>query len=545
MTKDQRLLALLGRGYFPDELPPPFTTVTFAKYRNAVGKAWAAQPHYPKTVPEIFSIPRAKKVRRDLSIVNPIAEYHVSKLIADNWITLRKHLQSCDFGPAPIQIMFNEQRAVPTPDFRLINLRQAEISASFDNLLIADVSRFYGTLYTHAIPWALHTKSWAKKHLNTPIYDHSLGAKLDTAVRKGNDNQTIGIPVGPDSSRILSEIVAVAVDKELRSSLKVSSSCLLRNVDDWYVGFDTAGQAEDAIAAIATACRTYQLEIHPDKTRSAHAGTVIDAVWPTTLRQTPFRQSVYPQGQDIEHFFALAFDYANENPNQNVLDFAVKRTMSVKVHPANWHRYETYLLKAVRSNSTTIPAVVQIFASYNELSYPLGITRISKLISDLIRRCAPTGSHAEVSWALFLAKALKITLTASDVRPVSGLESSVCALIALDLRSLGLINGALDTSLWQQSMNTAGLKSNNWLLAYEANIKGWLPIVAPDYIDTHAHFSVLKKYGISFYDVKRNVKRIKTRKPKGVSPALAEYLAATKPDPFQIAAQLMGMSMTG
>jgi len=546
MTKDERLLALLGRGYFPDELPPPFTTASFAKYRNAIGKSWAAaQPHYPKTVPEIFSIPRAKRVRRDLSIVNPIAEYHVSKLIADNWVALRKHLKSCNFAPALLEITDSGERAVPTPDFRLISLKQAEISATHDNLLIADISRFYGTLYTHAIPWALHTKPWAKLNLNSAVYSASLGAKLDVAVRKGNDNQTIGIPVGPDSSRILSEIVAVAVDTEIRERLNIPVSSVLRNVDDWYIGFDTAGQAEDAIAVIATACRTFQLEIHPDKTRSAHAGVMTDAVWPTMLRQSRFRISASDQGQDIEHFFALAFDYARENSIQNVLDFAIKRTMSLKVHPANWHRYETYLLKAVRANTTTLPAVVQIFASYNAMSYPIGTSRVAKLIRDLIRRCAPTGSHAEVAWALFLAKALKVPLSASDVAPVSSLESSTCALIALDLRSINLIAGPLDTSLWEQSMNNAGLQSSNWLLAYEANIKGWLPVAAPNYVDAHPYFAVLKKYGVSFYDIKKNVKHIKARKPKGPSTALAQYLASTKPNPFQIAAQLLDMSMAG
>lgn len=339
MTKDQRLLALLGAGYFPDELPPPFTTASFAKFRKAIGAAWSAIPgDYPRSVAELFSVPRAKGFRRDLSIVNPIAQYHVAKLIADDWVAIRKHLRSCNFGATPLDIMGDRQRAVAAPDFRLIALRHAEISASYDHILVADISRFYGTLYTHAIPWAIHSKAWSKQHLNTPPYNDSLGAKLDRAVRKGNDNQTIGIPVGPDSSRIISEIVAVSVDAELRNKLNLSPQSTLRNVDDWYIGFDTPGQAEDAIATIAAACRTFQLEIHPDKTSSSHAGDVVEAIWPTALRQATFASTAYGQGRDIDHFFALAFDFARDDPSQNVLDFAIKRTMAIKVHMDNWHR---------------------------------------------------------------------------------------------------------------------------------------------------------------------------------------------------------------
>ena len=47
MSKSERLKALLGAGYFPEELPPSFTTVDFAKYRRSIGVAWAALQNYP------------------------------------------------------------------------------------------------------------------------------------------------------------------------------------------------------------------------------------------------------------------------------------------------------------------------------------------------------------------------------------------------------------------------------------------------------------------------------------------------------------------
>ena len=164
MSKNERLKALLGIGYFPDELPPSFTTGDFAKYRRAIGVAWAAlqnYPNYPKTSPERYSIPKVIDWRRELAIVNPIAQYHVAKLIADDWQQISKHLTSCSFGVEELVIKFNASRAVSTWDFRLVSLRHCEISAIHNHALVADISRFYGTLYTHAIPWGLHTKAWA------------------------------------------------------------------------------------------------------------------------------------------------------------------------------------------------------------------------------------------------------------------------------------------------------------------------------------------------------------------------------------------------
>ena len=143
---------------------------------------------------------------------------------------------------------------------------------------------------------------------------------------------------------------------------------------------------------------------------------------------------------------------------------------------------------------------------------------------EVVRNGAPMAFHAEVAWALFLAKALSIRLSSQSLAPVTELESSACALVALDLRSRGLIDGELETGLWQQSMNEAGLTSNMWLLAYEAELKGWLHGATP-YVAAHSYFSELRKRSVSFYDTKKNVKHIRKIKPKPPSDALLNLLA--------------------
>lgn len=525
MSKTNRLRALLARGYFPEELlPPPFETVDFAKYRTAIGTAWAALPNvYPKTSPEIYSSPKQQGWRRDFSVVSPIAQYHVAKLVADNWTTIKKHVAQ-SYSSEPLAIRVDGRRSVPKPDFELVRLRHAEVTAMYDYILIADISRFYGTLYTHAIPWALHSKVWCKTHLNNkPVYDASLGAKLDFAVRRGNDNQTLSIPVGPDTSRVLSEIVASSVDASLRKKLKLTNVRAIRHVDDWFIGFDTLGDAEAAVSVLSASCRDFQLEIHPEKTRCVHVPREVSPIWSSTLRNLKLETGKHDQRRSIDHFFNQAFHFAGMYPKENVLSYAVSRSRRTRVRNENWAFYETHLLKAARANATTLPAIVAIFASYNAWGYPVNKKRIAKLIEDLIRNSAPSAFHAEVAWALFLAKALKITLKAKPLAPVSELESSVCALIALDLRSLGLIDGQLNTSLWQQSMNDAGLTSNMWLLAYEAELKGWLK-GATAYVDAHPYFSELKKRDVSFYNVKKNVTDISKLKPKPPSEALLKEL---------------------
>ena len=54
-------------------------------------------------------------------------------------------------------------------------------------------------------------------------------------------------------------------------------------MDDWYIGFENAGQAEDAIATIAMACRNFELELNSEKTRTLHAASETDTIWATDL----------------------------------------------------------------------------------------------------------------------------------------------------------------------------------------------------------------------------------------------------------------------
>ena len=399
MRKSDRLKALLGTGYFPEELPPPFTTTQLATYRESVFRAWSSTPgnEYPRTSQETYSIPTIKKIRRNLSIVNPIAQVHLCKLISDNWPRIRQHLQLSKYIISTPQFEPDGPRAIPPPPFELVSLRRAEISAVFEHALASDISRFYGTLYTHAIPWALHGKLWCKSNLNKATYHKSLGARIDKAVRKGQDNQTLGIAVGPDTSRVVAEIVGVAIDRRVQDVLKLDPSRAFRHIDDWYIGFDSAGEAEDAIATLATGCRDYSWS---SMLKRPILFTLLQ-VWiecgQQKLREHQFGSNVRAQAGNLDHYFIKAFELARSNTTFNVLDYAVKRTRNIEVKMENWRAYETFLLKAARSNTTVIPAVVEIFVSYNFNEYQIDKKRIEKLVVDIIRRNAAPAHHAEVA----------------------------------------------------------------------------------------------------------------------------------------------------
>jgi len=75
------------------------------------------------------------------------------------------------------------------------------------------------------------------------------------------------------------------------------------------------------------------------------------------------------------------------------------------------------------------------------------------------------------------------------------------ALCALHVIAKGLVSGPVDVSPLEALMHDGELTDTQWLLAYEANVKGWLPNKGgKDFVAAHKHFGPMKVAGVSFYD---------------------------------------------
>ena len=110
------------------------------------------------------------------------------------------------------------------------------MSTGYRYVVITDISGFFPTIYTHTIPWALHGKSIAKQNQSkTPEF---FGNILDDRCMGVQDRQTIGLPIGPDTSHIIAEIIGVSIDEAIKKSLGTWPKGF-RYVDDFYFFFDT------------------------------------------------------------------------------------------------------------------------------------------------------------------------------------------------------------------------------------------------------------------------------------------------------------------
>lgn len=95
LDKDGRLKRLLEAGMLPAELPPPFVSNDFGRFRQHLKKTWPTSAlNKFKSTGEKFSLPRYVRARRQLTIINPVNHFKTSLLIADNWKEIRDFLKT-------------------------------------------------------------------------------------------------------------------------------------------------------------------------------------------------------------------------------------------------------------------------------------------------------------------------------------------------------------------------------------------------------------------------------------------------------------------
>ncbi|MBN2137343.1 MAG: RNA-directed DNA polymerase [Sedimentisphaerales bacterium] len=360
--------------------------------------------------------------------------------------------------------------------------------------LQTDISRFYQTIYTHSIPWALHGKPEAKADRSSQL----IGNELDRLVRECQDGQTIGVPIGPDTSFIIAEIILSSIDEVLeRKGLKNA----MRYIDDYDFGFQTLSGADEALCLLEETLNDYELALNPSKTK------IITLPWPTEniaiseLRTFSFREAPVAQHSDILHYFDRAFSYAHANPKDAILRYAVSRLSGITVHPSNWEFCENLLLQCAISEPGTISFVLNQLLSYQQLEYDLHRDHIGDVMNSIIEQHAPQGHGGDVVWALWGLIVLKRRLRKKAATRAAKMKDPFVAILLCDADDHKLVQLGTEWDYLASLMSTEALHSEMWLFSYEANRRDWFDSSGKtDHVLASPTFALLKKAGVSFYD---------------------------------------------
>lgn len=496
--------SLLGRGFFPKEIVPSFNTKDLSKNLSEVlSKIELGNSKLQTSKCFIHSFPKTKNIRRGLGIPNPKHQILLSKAVTDNWEDIYNFSKQSKISKSYINIDENNQynrAAYPGLNFN-IQLERAIQASGFSYCLYSDISRYYSTIYTHSIPWAIHTKEVAKADRKDSLY----GNLIDKYVRNTQDGQTLGIPIGTDTSYIISEIIGTAMDILLYENLKDNLRGF-RYIDDYYLYFSSFSEAEYALRKLHYILKEFELEPNPTKTSIVELPDPIENKWFSDLRIFNISNDIRNQHDELLIYFSKVFEYSKNFPNDNVVKYAVSKIKKIFIHQDNWELYQSLLLQSLVAEPGIIPIVAEIFMGYLSYDFELNIEKISEAINKFLIYHAELGHGYEVSWGLWLCKNLEIKVSKTVINKVLTLEDSIVGIIVFDLiKNSSLVSSDdVDLTRWKMLMKSSELYSKNWLFAYEANFQGWSSSIN-DYVNSDNFFSILKNNNVGFYNPEENI----------------------------------------
>lgn len=141
----------------------------------------------------------------------------------------------------------------------------------FYNLQKFDIQSCFNSIYTHSLAWATNGgKSVYKQFFNGE--DGTMGSIWDRLMQRMNYNETNGIVIGPEFSRIFAEIIFQYIDRCVENDLlakgfrfNIDYECY-RYVDDYFFFYNNPDVLNAANESYARHLNEYKLRISKEKT---------------------------------------------------------------------------------------------------------------------------------------------------------------------------------------------------------------------------------------------------------------------------------------
>lgn len=532
MNANQILSVLLSKGYFPSELPPVFTTEEFGRHSQHLIKEWKdskvfdIEPvilkkksnnkrvrmsgsyiySFVDTDAEILSKPKRGYERRSIHVTHPIPQLLLTNEIAQNWSIICRWISKQAFTLDRLDISKEYPRGINEINFLVHQAKQGFIEASANWLVKTDITRFYPSIYTHSIPWASYGKEKVKRDIG--MFKGTLADRLDLLIRKCNRNQTIGIPIGPETSRVIAEIISASIDSKIMSSNEPPNpNTVDRLQDDWLIGAPTLEYAEQILSRITHYYREYNLEINGSKTDIKHIISVAGVEWRSELASFLSHKPGRLSGSRLQEFFQLSLRLQSKYTNDAVLSYAISAIENTAFDKDDIEALESFLLKASIMSPISLDRIARLIINIAHQSTQVSRKRVRDRFRELAESKIENGYDFEAMWLIYTIRGMGQTLYSKRIAEYMVSYNGACIpLILLDLKQRGLFPCKLPKDLWERDITPDRIYSDSsWLLAYEGIRKGWLK--DPYKLMTTNFFREMDARDVVFYDEKKNVKK--------------------------------------
>jgi hypothetical protein len=251
--------------------------------------------------------------------------------------------------------------------FKKIEQQSIELSLEYECILEIDIADCYGSIYSHTIAWALHSKNEAKgKRKDGSL----LGNIIDWHIQDMTCGQTNGLPQGSALMDFLAEMILGYADTLLTEELNktnITDYKIIRYRDDYRIFVNNPHDADIIAKHLTVVLLGLGLKTNANKSRFSNE-VVKSSIKPDKY----FWISNKTQDRDHQKQLYIIHSLSQNYPNSGVLQKQLKK-------------YYDRIKNGVGShdNINVLIAILTDIAFKNPRTYSIVAAILSKLISPL------------------------------------------------------------------------------------------------------------------------------------------------------------------
>lgn len=251
--------------------------------------------------------------------------------------------------------------------WQLIEQQSIELALSYEYVLHTDITDCYGSIYTHSVSWAIHTKAVAKADRTG---NGLIGNTIDMHLRDMAFGQTNGIPQGSILMDFIAEMVLGFADLELSNRIQqenIQDYQIIRYRDDYRV-FSNNPQVAEHITKLLT-----EILIELGMRLNAQKTLVSNNVVKSSVKPDKLFWMVSTKGsKSIQEQLLLIHILSENYPNSGSLNKALNKFFD-----------RIKGIKETKQNIQVLTSILVDIMYKNPRTYPISSAILSKLLSLL------------------------------------------------------------------------------------------------------------------------------------------------------------------
>ncbi len=301
-----------------------------------------------------------------VSLVNRITDQNNWRIIVDRFKVFQENPNiKCYSIPLISEDDQSDKATLVSQWWQKIEQQSLELALKYDYVLHTDISDCYSSIYTHSIPWAIHTKSLAKQQRRD---SRLIGNVIDRHLQDMSYGQTNGIPQGSVLMDFIAELILGYIDSELSNKIqekKLKDYEIIRYRDDYRIFSNSPRTIEHITKLLTEILIEHGMRLNTEKTIISN-NVITDSIKPDKLYWIYLKKRT----KSIQEHLLLIHKLSEEFPNSGSLSKALSNFF-----------YKIKDIDKTKLNITVLISILVDIMYKNPRIYPIASAILSKLLS--------------------------------------------------------------------------------------------------------------------------------------------------------------------